>query len=120
MNTTELGQPILSMRHIIKGFGGNIAVNDVSVLMSCQAEVVALLGENGAGKSTLIKVLAGVYPRDSGDILFQEMYTFCHEIKSDTRQPIAFIHQDLGLIDWMTVAENMALVMGVSTSIRFD
>ncbi|CNF50509.1 sugar ABC transporter ATP-binding protein [Yersinia massiliensis] len=112
MNTTEQGHPILSMRHIIKGFGGNIAVNDVS-LDVMPGEVLALLGENGAGKSTLIKVLAGVYPRDSGEILFQgNNIRSAAEIKSDTHQPIAFIHQDLGLIDWMTVAENMALVMG--------
>lgn len=105
-------QPILTLSHIVKRFGGNIAVNDVS-LQVMPGEVLALLGENGAGKSTLIKVLAGVYPRDGGDINFQgSSIASAAAIKSDSRQPIAFIHQDLGLIEWMTVAENMALVMG--------
>jgi ribose transport system ATP-binding protein len=105
-------QPILTLSHIVKRFGGNVAVNDVS-LQVMPGEVLALLGENGAGKSTLIKVLAGVYPRDGGDIRFQgASIASAAAIKSTSRQPIAFIHQDLGLIEWMTVAENMALVMG--------
>jgi ribose transport system ATP-binding protein len=105
-------QPILALNHIVKRFGGNLAVNDVS-LQVMPGEVLALLGENGAGKSTLIKVLAGVYQRDSGEILFQgKSISSAAELKSGSHQPIAFIHQDLGLIEWMTVAENMALVMG--------
>ncbi len=71
------------------------------------------MGENGAGKSTLIKVLAGVYSRDEGDIRFHDAsITSAASLKTATHQPIAFIHQDLGLVDWMTVAENMSLVMG--------
>jgi ribose transport system ATP-binding protein len=105
-------RPILSMQHIVKRFGGNPAVNDVS-LEVLPGKVLALLGENGAGKSTLIKVLAGVYTRDGGDILFQgKNIHSANDLKNGSRQPIAFIHQDLGLIEWMTVAENMALVMG--------
>ena len=112
MTPENAEQPILTLSHIVKRFGGNVAVNDVS-LQVMPGEVLALLGENGAGKSTLIKVLAGVYPRDGGDIQFQgASIASAAAIKSDSRQPIAFIHQDLGLIEWMTVAENMALVMG--------
>lgn len=112
MTPDNAEQPILSLSHIVKRFGGNVAVKDVS-LQVMPGEVLALLGENGAGKSTLIKVLAGVYPRDGGDIQFQgASIASAAAIKSDNRQPIAFIHQDLGLIEWMTVAENMALVMG--------
>ncbi|MGV6989081.1 sugar ABC transporter ATP-binding protein [Testudinibacter sp. P80/BLE/0925] len=104
--------PILSMQHIIKRFGGNIAVNDVS-LDIYPGEIVALLGENGAGKSTLIKILAGIYPYDNGKILFEgKPIHSALSLKTDTQQPISFIHQDLGLIEWMTVAENMAFVMG--------
>lgn len=112
MNQTQNQHPILELSHIIKRFGGNVAVNDVS-LQVMPGEVVALLGENGAGKSTLIKVLAGVYQKDSGEILFNgKAIESAAAIKSGFRQPIAFIHQDLGLIEWMTIAENMALVMG--------
>ncbi len=112
MTMDNAAQPILTLSHIVKRFGGNVAVNDVS-LQVMPGEVLALLGENGAGKSTLIKVLAGVYPRDGGDIRFQgASIASAAAIKSTSRQPIAFIHQDLGLIEWMTVAENMALVMG--------
>lgn len=104
--------PLLSMRHIVKRFGGNVAVNDVS-LEIYPGQVVALLGENGAGKSTLIKILAGVYSRDSGEIKFNGApIESAAAIKKGNQQPIAFIHQDLGLVEWMTVAENMAMVMG--------
>ena len=104
--------PLLSMRHIVKRFGGNVAVNNVS-LDIFPGQVVALLGENGAGKSTLIKVLAGVYSRDGGEILFRgQPVESAAALRKGNEQPIAFIHQDLGLVEWMTVAENMALVMG--------
>jgi ribose transport system ATP-binding protein len=70
-----------------------------------EGEIVALLGQNGAGKSTLIKMLAGIYPATSGEIRFQQK-----PVPKDRRLlPLAFIHQDLGLIEWMTVAENLAL-----------
>lgn len=105
-------QPILSMQNIVKKFGNTAAVNNVS-LEIMPGEVVALLGENGAGKSTLIKVLAGVHQRDGGEILFQgQKIESAASIKKGNEQPISFIHQDLGLVEWMTVAENIAMVMG--------
>jgi ribose transport system ATP-binding protein len=98
---------LLSVRGIHKNFGGTYALQDVSFDLR-KGEVLALLGENGAGKSTLIKILAGVYDLDQGEIFF--------EGTSATRRlsnlPIAFIHQDLGLVDWMTVSENMSLTRG--------
>ena len=99
--------PVLSFERVVKVFGGTRAVDDVS--FSCRrGEIVALLGENGAGKSTLIKILAGVYRRDGGRVSFAGA-----DIDTPgTRAGLAFIHQDLGLIDWMTVAENMALGYG--------
>jgi ribose transport system ATP-binding protein len=66
------------------------------------------LGENGAGKSTLIKILAGVYTLDAGSVSFRGVEV-THALR---RLPIAFIHQDLGLIDWMTVAENICMTLG--------
>lgn len=98
--------PLLSLRAIHKKFGGTYALQDVSFDIRC-GEVVALLGENGAGKSTVIKILAGVHALDHGEILFEGQ-----PIKRLADLPIAFIHQDLGLVDWMTVAENVAITRG--------
>ncbi len=112
MDTFTEEQPALAMKNIVKIFGSTAAVNNVSLEIK-PGEVVALLGENGAGKSTLIKVLAGVHARDGGDILFQgKSIASAASIRKGNEQPIAFIHQDLGLVDWMTVAENIAMVMG--------
>lgn len=105
--TKSAGVPILSIEGLNKRFGGTKAVTDVSFAVS-KGEIVALLGENGAGKSTLIKMLAGVYSADSGRFLFEGS-------RFDPRGSnpgVAFIHQDLGLIEWMTVAENIGLMQG--------
>ncbi|UEA16631.1 sugar ABC transporter ATP-binding protein [Pasteurella canis] len=109
---TSEQSPILQLQHIVKRFGSHTAVNDVSLNIH-RGEIVALLGENGAGKSTLIKILAGIYPRDEGEIYFhQQEIQSAQSLTNTNKQPIAFIHQDLGLIEWMTIAENMAFVMG--------
>ncbi|WP_375143824.1 sugar ABC transporter ATP-binding protein [Acuticoccus sp. MNP-M23] len=90
-----------------KTFGGTVAVDDVSFEIY-PGEVLALLGENGAGKSTLIKILAGVHQPDQGEIRFDGApYT-----PRSAGGRVSFIHQDLGLIEWMTVAENIAIYKG--------
>jgi ribose transport system ATP-binding protein len=100
-------EPLLSVRHVAKTFGGTRALRDVSFSLY-EGEVLALLGENGAGKSTLIKILAGVHPLEEGSIWFDG-----RDVSGAlTSLPIAFIHQDLGLIDWMTVLENVCLTRG--------
>ena len=99
---------LLQFKNVTKRFGNSIAVNDVSFDVGSHS-VVALLGENGAGKSTLIKTLAGIYQEDQGEILYRGMPL---DQKDRHHDDIAFIHQDLGLVDWMTVSENMALAMG--------
>jgi len=101
------GAPILAFRGMTKRFGGTVALDDVHLDIR-PGEILALLGENGAGKSTLIKILAGVHAPDAGTM-------YLHGRPYDPRAEraaIAFIHQDLGLIDWMTVAENIALAQG--------
>jgi len=95
----------LEVRGISKRFGGTRALNDISIEFE-RGKVLALLGENGAGKSTLIKILAGVHAPDAGEILYRGVKTVPAHL------PIAFIHQDLGLIDWMTVTENICLSLG--------
>jgi ribose transport system ATP-binding protein len=98
---------LLVMRGVSKQFGGTLALSDAGIEVG-SGQIVALLGENGAGKSTLIKVLAGIYAPDSGAVTYRT-----HHVTTALRQlPIAFIHQDLGLIEWMTVTENICLTLG--------
>ncbi len=105
--TTSSREPLLVMQGISKHFGGTQALDQVGLQVSA-GEIVALLGENGAGKSTLIKILASVYALDQGTIIYRGRDA-SHMLR---RLPISFIHQDLGLIDWMTVAENICLTLG--------
>ena len=98
---------MLEVKDVAKAFGGTQALRGVSMTVS-RGEIVALLGENGAGKSTLIKILAGVHPPDRGTISFDGV----ESSRSLRRLPVAFIHQDLGLIEWMTVAENICITLG--------
>jgi len=95
------------MRGVSKRFGGTRALNDARIEVGA-GEIVALLGENGAGKSTLIKILAGVHSLDSGIVSYRGR-DVTHGLRN---LPIAFLHQDLGLIEWMTVAENISLMLG--------
>ena len=90
-----------------EAFGGITALQSVDVDFHA-AEVHALLGENFAGKSTLIKILAGVHRQDGGEVLWRGK----PEDPARERLPIVFIHQDLGLVEEMTVAENIGLVAG--------
>lgn len=103
--TQDQAVPVLELSKLSKRFGGTQAVSDVGFQVAA-GQIVALLGENGAGKSTLIKMLAGIHSPDSGGFSYKgESF--------DPRKPhggIAFIHQDLGLIDWMTVAENICMM----------
>lgn len=98
---------------IDKHFGGTYALKDVSLSVG-RGEIVALLGENGAGKSTLIKVLGGIHSPDAGSVLIDGQPYQHRPAGFGERQKVAFIHQDLGLIEWMTVAENIALALGYS------
>lgn len=96
--------------HVEKSFGGTQALKGVSLRVA-RGEIVALLGENGAGKSTLIKVLGGIYRPDVGRVSIDGT-AYAHEAGKAGGQKVAFIHQDLGLIEWMSVAENIALALG--------
>ncbi|MGY2894352.1 ATP-binding cassette domain-containing protein [Deinococcus sp. UYEF24] len=93
--TPPPGIPLLELRGLSKSFGGTRAVDDVSFSLQ-GGEVLALLGQNGAGKSTIIKMLAGVYTPSSGEILLSGQPLSSYSKKN---MPIAFIHQDLGLVD---------------------
>jgi len=99
--------PLLSVEGLDKSFFATHAAQDVRFHVD-QGEIVALLGENGAGKSTVIKMLAGVYKPDRGKMLLSG----ADLDSSGARKQISFVHQTLGLVDWMTVAENIAQSLG--------
>ncbi|MET9244134.1 sugar ABC transporter ATP-binding protein [Nonomuraea sp. NPDC003709] len=98
---------LVRIRGLRKSFGGIHALCGVDLDLR-RGDVLALLGANGAGKSTLIKILAGVHHADGGEVVVAG-----HPLGSQAASAgMAFIHQDLGLVEWMTVAENIALGRG--------
>ena len=103
-----MGDIIVSMEHISKSFPGVKALEDVNLEL-CSGEVMALLGENGAGKSTLMKILSGVYTRDSGILhIFGKEYGNLTP-KEAQGAGVAIIHQELNMCRHLSVAENMFL-----------
>src|ERR1041384_7873816 len=100
--------PLLAMRGIAKRFPGVIALDAVSLEMG-RGEVVALCGENGAGKSTLVKILGGVYQPDAGEILADGQPVKINNVTDAMKLGIAFIHQELNVLDNLDVAANVFL-----------
>lgn len=98
---------LLTIKNLSKAFAGTLALNKVDFDLK-RGEIHALLGQNGAGKSTLIKILAGVYQPLIGEIRLNGQLVD----PASGRLPINFIHQDLGLVDSMSVAENVAIAAG--------
>ncbi len=101
-----MGETILKMQGIQKHFFGVHALKGVDFDLRA-GEVHALMGENGAGKSTLIKVLCGIHRRDSGTItLFDKEVNF-HNIAESQAAGISVIHQELNMMNHLTVAQNI-------------
>ncbi len=98
----------LEMRGISKSFAGNTVLTDVSLTVQ-RGEVLALLGENGAGKSTLMKILAGVYQPDEGEIFIDESLVKIDNPNDSLQHGVAMIYQELSLAPHLTVAENIFL-----------
>ncbi|WP_194903831.1 sugar ABC transporter ATP-binding protein [Catenulispora rubra] len=102
--------PALSLRHVSKSFAGQRALADVSFDVP-RGEITALLGMNGSGKSTLIKILAGVYEPDPGGILHVagEPVTLPMRPAQAHAHGLRFLHQDVGLVGALSIADNFAL-----------
>jgi D-allose transport system ATP-binding protein len=97
---------LIDVRGIVKRFGSNTALQDVSFDVQ-PGEVHALLGENGAGKSTLMKILSGIYQPTSGEIqLGDHVYS---ELTPDISKKfgIRLIYQELSVIDYLSIEENL-------------
>ncbi|RIK37676.1 MAG: hypothetical protein DCC57_21450, partial [Chloroflexi bacterium] len=99
---------LLILHEITKDFPGIRAVDHVSLRLA-RGEVHGLVGENGAGKSTLIKILAGVVPKDSGEIRLAGRPVEIHSAQEAARLGLAFIHQELTLVPYFDAAENIFL-----------
>ena len=101
-----MDQIILEMKNIDKRFSGVHALKSVNLELK-KGEVHALMGENGAGKSTLMKVLCGIHKRDGGEVyLFGEQVNF-NTIKESQEAGISIIHQELNMMNHLTVAQNI-------------
>ena len=100
--------PILEMNHVSKAFGGAKALNDIHLTVE-EGEIHALLGENGAGKSTLMNILTGVIPADEGSITFLGKDYPSPTIKQMEEAGIAFVHQELNVINDLSVSDNIFL-----------
>ena len=114
---------LLEMKNITKTFPGVKALDNVNLQVE-EGEIHALVGENGAGKSTLMNVLSGVYPYGSyeGDIIYNGEVCKFHDIKQSEEKGIVIIHQELALVPYMSIGENMFLgnERGKKASIDWD
>jgi len=106
--TPDRGAPRLRMRGVRKAFGATVALDDVSFEVA-PGEVHALVGENGAGKSTLMKVLTGALEQDAGNILLRGEIVDIRTPADAQRLGLSMIHQELALIPYLTVGQNIYL-----------
>jgi ribose transport system ATP-binding protein len=100
--------PIIEMKGISKSFSGNRVLDQVDFQL-LRGEIHALMGENGAGKSTLIKILTGIYERDAGKVFIKGKEVHFKNPKEAEQTGIAVIHQELNIIPYLMVYENMFL-----------
>jgi inositol transport system ATP-binding protein len=97
---------LLEVRYISKAFPGVVALDDVSLRLK-RSTVHALIGENGAGKSTLMKIIAGIYTPDAGELCLRGRTVHLSSPREALQNGIAMIHQELNLMPSMSVAENI-------------
>lgn len=102
----KMNKVILEMKKIDKKFSGVHALKEVDFELR-EGEVHALMGENGAGKSTLMKVLCGIYTRTSGEVILFDKPVDFHTIKESQDAGISIIHQELNMMNHLTVAQNI-------------
>lgn len=116
-----MAKNILEMRGITKLFPGVKALDNVNLQVE-QGEVHALVGENGAGKSTLMNVLSGIYPYGSyeGDIIYEGETCRFKTIRDSESRGIVIIHQELALVPYLSIGENMFLGNERGSTARID
>ncbi len=110
VETISTMTPLLRMNEIVKSFPGTLAVNKVNFVCN-KGEIHGLIGENGAGKSTLMKVLAGIYMSDRGEIFIKGEEKIFRNYSEARKTGIGIVYQELSLIPELSVAEN--IYMGI-------
>lgn len=113
-----MGKIVLEMKDIHKSFGGTHALKGINFELR-QGEVHALLGENGAGKSTLIKTLGGIHQPDSGTITIDGQDIVMSGVQEAQNNGIGIIHQEIVLVPYLTVAENIFLGREITNKFGF-
>ncbi|HKM05567.1 MAG TPA: ATP-binding cassette domain-containing protein, partial [Sphaerochaeta sp.] len=105
-----MSKTLLEMKDITKVFPGVVALSHVNLDIT-EGEIHALVGENGAGKSTLMNVLSGIYQYGTyeGDIIYDGKVCEFHKIRDSEERGISIIHQELALVPYLSIGENMFL-----------
>lgn len=114
-----MGGVILTMKGIDKSFPGVHALDHVDLEVR-KGEVHALMGENGAGKSTLMKVLTGIYTKDSGTITYEGKEVEFHNTREAQEAGIVIVHQELNMLGHLTVAQNIFIGREFKKGISID
>ena len=114
-----MGDIILTMKDIDKSFPGVHALDHVNFEVR-KGEVHALMGENGAGKSTLMKVLTGIYTKDSGSIIFEGKEVEFHNTREAQDAGIVIVHQELNMLGHLPVGQNIFIGREFKKGIRID
>jgi len=107
-------EELLSVKNVSKHFAGVIALDDVSFTIN-RGEIRCIVGENGSGKSTMIKIIAGIYPPDEGDIYINGHYYKRLTPIASIHEGIQVIYQDFSLFPNLTVAENIGINQLISS-----
>jgi D-xylose transport system ATP-binding protein len=111
--------PLLQLRGVNKSFGVVHVLHDVDLAIY-PGQVTALVGDNGAGKSTLVKTVAGIYPADNGEYLFEGKPVSVHGPKDASALGIEVVYQDLALCENLDIVENMFLGREKTNGILLD
>ncbi|TWE09114.1 ribose ABC transporter ATP-binding protein [Neobacillus bataviensis] len=106
------------MNKISKSFGSVQVLKNAGIHVK-NKEIHALMGENGAGKSTLMKILTGVYSKDAGDVVINGESQEISSIKDSENKKIAFIHQELNVLNEMSIVDNMFLGKEIKNKFGF-
>jgi D-xylose transport system ATP-binding protein len=114
-----MSEPLLELHGINKSFGVVHVLHDVDFAVY-PGQVTALVGDNGAGKSTLVKIIAGIYGRDSGDYVFEGQPVTVHGPRDVAALGVEVVYQDLALCDNLDIVENMFLGREETNGIILD